>query len=356
MDVDYAILGGGVAGLAAAIRLTELGMQPLIIEAGNYPSQKVCGEFFSPSCLPLLKQWGIDPVLIPSTKIHAATQTIDFNFPHPAGSLSHLTLDPLLADYAVKQGATLLTQTKVDDLKPASHGAGNHRLMLNSGQTIKVKKLLIATGRLPSLSFFPPSIKYIGFKTHWSGLSFEPRLDMFAFPGAYLGLSPVEEGKYNIACLASVKRVCDYSSPELFINDLIQKHPVLSQRLAEGTNMLGGWMQASIPHFGLKKVPAWPATYFIGDAISPIPPACGGGLAFALASGYLAATFASQNNSAGYLKAWRRYSARPLFFGKILHHLFLNQHLSRWGFRLGQQWPQLPSYLYQLTRDCGMKL
>lgn len=354
MDVEYAILGGGIAGLAAAIRLTELGIQPLIIESGHYPSHKVCGEFFSPSCLPLLKKWGIDPILLPQAHIYAGSKQIEFSFPQPAGSLSHLTLDPLLAQRAVSQGAVLLTKTKVEDLKPAFHSSATHQLILSSGETVKAKHLLIATGRLPALSSIRPPIRYIGFKTHWSGIEEQPRLEMFALPGSYLGLSPIENGKYNVACLASVKRVCEFSSPERYIETLIKEHPILSERLVMGGNLLGTWLQASVPRFGYKKVPDWPASYFIGDAISTIPPACGGGLAFALASGYLAANYAVKNNPVGFKKAWHRYSARPLFFGKILHQLFLNAHLSQWSLYLTHSWPKLPGYLYQLTRDTGI--
>ena len=354
MDVEYAILGGGVAGLAAAIRLTELGKQPLIIESGNYPSHKVCGEFFSPSCLALLNRWSIHPILLSHTQIYVGSEKIELPFPQPAGSLSHLTLDPLLAQRAVHQGAVLWMQTKVEDLKPAYHDAAMHQLILNSGETIKAKNLLIATGRLPTLSSHPPSIRYIGFKTHWSGIPENRHLEMFALPGSYLGLSPIENGKYNVACLATIRAVCEFSSPELFIENSIQQHPILKERLSSGNNLLGTWLQASIPGFGYKKVPHWPSSYFIGDAISTIPPACGGGIAFALASGYLAAEFAVKNNPVKFRKIWRHYSRRPLFFGKVLHHLFLNSRLSQWSLQLSQLWPQIPQSFYHLTRDHGV--
>lgn len=356
MEVDYVILGGGVAGLTAAIRLTELGIQPLIIEGGHYPSHKVCGEFFSPSCIPLLKSFGISPLLISSTTIESRNEKMSFTFPTPAGSLSHLVLDPLLAKRAVDQGATLWTDTKVDDLKPASSSTSSHQLLLTNGQIIKAKQLIIATGRIPSLNTTRPNFSYMGFKTHFTGLASTDCLEMFTFPGAYLGLSPIEGGKHNIACLASIKKVCKFASPDLFIENLIDQHPELKNRLFQGKNLLGSWLQSSVPEFGYKTTPSWPSTYFIGDAISTIPPACGGGLAFALASSFLAAKFAAKKNPEAYKKAWFRYSARPLFFGKILHRIFLSNHLSYWGLKLSKNQPLIPSILYQLTRDRGIRL
>src|SRR5690242_5741478 len=97
---SLAIIGGGVAGLCAAIRLTELGYSPLVIEAGTYPSHKVCGEFFSPECLSILQRWHINPIPLYRLHWHTLTQSLDFCFTPAAGSLSHLEFDPSLVHYA----------------------------------------------------------------------------------------------------------------------------------------------------------------------------------------------------------------------------------------------------------------
>src|ERR1051325_8357647 len=44
---DVAIIGGGLAGLAAAIQLKQNGHSVIVFEKETYPFHKVCGEYIS---------------------------------------------------------------------------------------------------------------------------------------------------------------------------------------------------------------------------------------------------------------------------------------------------------------------
>lgn len=349
--IDYLILGGGIAGLSAAKRLLERGISPVIIEGGSYPSHKVCGEFISPSSLPLLHQWNISPVPIKGVHLHGSQRDLFFRFPEPAGSLSHLTLDFNLAKQIESQGALLLTQTKVELLLPAKEGEEFHTLRLSSGKELKTKHLFIATGKIPHPSIPKKPVAFIGFKTHFSELSLDSTLHMFSLPGAYLGLVPIEEGKANIACLATIKQVQSYPSPEKFMMHLIERQPILRDLLKSGTNLFETWMQAQIPAFGFRHCPSWPRTYWIGDAAMTVPPACGNGLSLAIASGYFSAEFAIKGDAQGFNSFWIKHCRSQLFFSKGLHGLFLNPVLGDFFLRLGQSFPFIPRQLFALTRD-----
>lgn len=56
---DVLIIGGGLAGLAAAIHLSKKKLQVTLIEKSSYPRHKVCGEYISNEILPYLKWLGI---------------------------------------------------------------------------------------------------------------------------------------------------------------------------------------------------------------------------------------------------------------------------------------------------------
>jgi menaquinone-9 beta-reductase len=350
MKTTFTILGGGLAGLCAAIRLAELGVEPLLIEAGTYPSHKVCGEFLSPASLPLLKSWNIIPVPLYQAHLRTPQKTLSFNFPSPAGSLSHLQLDPALAIYAQKLGVKLLTATKVANLIPALNSFTLHQLQLDSGQVIQTTHLLIATGRLPGFHSPSPTLCYTGIKAHFKEIPIQNTLEMFAFPGAYLGLSPVENDCFNVACLARSELVQQAGSSDAFIHTLRQKHPLLNLYLSQGKNLFPSWMQVSIPEFGIKSLPLWPRTYFIGDAAGTIPPASGNGLSMALTSGYLAAEYAIKNDDHGFKKAWHKRYAHPIRMGKCLHHLMLRPHYSNFFLRLGSVFPSLTQSIFNHTR------
>ena len=49
---DTAIVGGGLAGLSLAIRLSKKGYHILLLEKEIYPFHKVCGEYIS------MESWG----------------------------------------------------------------------------------------------------------------------------------------------------------------------------------------------------------------------------------------------------------------------------------------------------------
>ena len=44
---EVLIIGGGLAGLTAAIHLVKNGLQVTVIEKNEYPKHKVCGEYIS---------------------------------------------------------------------------------------------------------------------------------------------------------------------------------------------------------------------------------------------------------------------------------------------------------------------
>jgi len=52
---DLVVIGGGPAGASAAMTAARAGIQVLLLEKGNFPRHKVCGEFVSGESLQLLE-------------------------------------------------------------------------------------------------------------------------------------------------------------------------------------------------------------------------------------------------------------------------------------------------------------
>lgn len=348
---EFVIIGGGLAGLCAAIRLAELGASPLLIEAGHYPSHKVCGEFFSPESIPYLQQWNIAPLLLSSARFHTSSQSFEFTFPRPAGSLSHFLVDAQLAEHAKAKGAVFYTDTKVQHLSPKSQSQPFHAITLANGTIIQAGQLLIATGRLPGMQSLAFQPAYVGIKAHFEQIPMEQCLEMFAFPGAYLGIEPIENGRYNVACLAKKEEIDQFQSPALFMQFLMQQNPLLRSYLSQGKMIFTDWMHAFIPHFGIKQTPHWADTYFIGDAAGTIPPACGEGLSLAISSGCLAAEYAIKGKFKEYKKAWLKNFRSPIYWGKGLHYILLKPPLIGTGLSLVRNIPSLAHLVFSLTRQ-----
>lgn len=348
MKTKFAIIGGGVAGLCAAIRLKELGADALVIESGNYPAHKICGEFLSPECLHYLNQWDIHPVKISKAKIRSSFGNLDLPFEVVAGGLSHLELDPLLAKKAYSYGVEIKTNTKVMAFEQKNDIKKNHRISLSDQTEIEASNVIIAAGRFNS--YLAPSTKpYVGFKAHFKNTHQMNHLEMFSLPGAYLGVSPVENNKINVACIAKSKKIGD-SDPQIFIEDLINKNSFLSALLLPENKLFKEWMVSPIPEFGFKETPDWLDSYFIGDAAMTIPPASGSGLSLAIFGGRLAAEYAVNQKHQEFKKMWKRHCATQLKFAKILHQFMLNPKLSSPILALSHYFPGISKKLFELTR------
>lgn len=330
MEKQCVIIGGGVAGLSAAIRLTELGIHPLVIEAGTYPSHKVCGEFFSSRSMDLLNRWGIQTVPIEKIRLHTPSRTLELNLPKPAGSLSHFVFDPQLVKKAEENGAIVLTQTQVSAISTG-------RILLRSGDSIETDRVVVAAGRLPNIINSQPRIMYKGIKAHFSGIPLKNTLEMFIFENAYLGIAPIEEGKCNIACLARTQE-----DPERVIASLMRRNPLLNDYLSNGKNLFLTWMCAHIPEFGVKKNEG--DFYFIGDAAATIPPATGNGLTMALGGGLLVADYVIKKDPKGFNRAWNKQIRNRIFWGKLLNRMMLNPSFSHIGFFLAEHFPIIANY------------
>ena len=61
MKYEVVIIGGGLAGLSAAIDLKKRGRSVGLIEKASFPRHKVCGEYVSNEVLPYLQSIGFDP-------------------------------------------------------------------------------------------------------------------------------------------------------------------------------------------------------------------------------------------------------------------------------------------------------
>ncbi len=346
------IIGGGVAGLSEAIHCAQLGMNTVLIEAGTYPAHKICGEFFSPEALPLLEKFGIKPTTyINKIQIFSGNYNCSFSLDKPAGSISRFTFDHALVQVARAYGVQVITDTIVHALRRV----GNEYIIdLSSGQKLATSRVIIGTGRVVQLlapekkpgSFTP---KFIGFKAHWTGIDTCDRVQFYTFPGAYLGVSAIEDGKTNIACLASIDQVNNFKTPELFIDNLLTQIPV-KNALGSGKRIFPQWLTCSVPAFGVRENPKLPNIFYIGDAAGTIPPATGDGLAIALTSGQLVAHYVDTYDAAGFLCTWTKKYGPILRNGRLLHQIMLRPSLSKISIQTCNHLPSLARFIFNMTR------
>ncbi|HEY2214343.1 MAG TPA: geranylgeranyl reductase family protein [Acidimicrobiales bacterium] len=165
---DVVIVGGGPAGSSCAYWLAEAGWDVVVVEKKHFPRVKTCGDGLTPRAVRQLADMGLEPALAGSHKYsglraYGFGQSIEMqwpehpNFPNYGYTITRHDLDGLVADHAVKAGATLLAGTEV--ISPDIDEAGGPAQALanltgvtvkdkNSGQTrsIKARYVVIADG------------------------------------------------------------------------------------------------------------------------------------------------------------------------------------------------------------------
>ncbi|MEO0332647.1 MAG: FAD-dependent oxidoreductase, partial [Bacteroidota bacterium] len=72
---DIFIIGGGLAGLINAIRLSEAGLDVLLLEKKAYPFHRVCGEYISNEVVPFLESINAFPYELEPSSIREFTLT-----------------------------------------------------------------------------------------------------------------------------------------------------------------------------------------------------------------------------------------------------------------------------------------
>ncbi len=125
-NCDVIVVGAGPAGCVAATLFARHGLQVVLVDKSAAPPPKVCGEFLSPGCLPILERIGalhfigeVGARPLRGMLIHTPSgQVLRAGYPPPYHGLAirRDLLDPILLDVAIKSGAEFLSQFQASDL------------------------------------------------------------------------------------------------------------------------------------------------------------------------------------------------------------------------------------------------
>ena len=374
------IAGGSLAGMAAGIRLHQLGFDPLVLDRSHFPRVKLCGEFLGPDSFGPLQKLGVfDAVSAlapePVRRVHFYNRqgkplTIDMQWMDPkhpyALAIPRSDLDYCLLQAARQLGVRVLEGRRIMALEPdgephAFNESGDFLLDVMSSedarQTYRTVCPIDATGRAGGLAM--PSAKQkrqgrqVGIQCHVR-LARELNgndLRMYLFPGGYGGIQPVSGDIANVCMLAPGRagRLLP-KGYEALMGRTMGLNPA-ARALLRDSIQVGDFTTTANLNLNLEDDSL--DMLRIGDALVTVDPFTGSGMAHALETGILAAECIASGLTANqsYLQICRLYQRQyRRSFGNRLNLLKQFRPVMHSAPLQGLLWPIAKPFLPALTR------
>jgi flavin-dependent dehydrogenase len=287
------ILGGGVAGCAAAIALARKGLRVTLIEREPAPRHKVCGEFLSGEALEDLHLLGIDvaalgAVPINNVRLAAARRAAQAPLPFPAKSLTRKALDTALIAEAIAAGVCMEQGRSVQALARTADNVW--QATLDDGSTREAPTAFLATGKHDLRGYPRPEDpqRWVAFKMYYrlapaQAAELARASELMLYPGGYGGIQPVEDGLANLCCVVQQKYLAGTGNRwEQFLAKMQRDCPHLAMRLAGAEPLLAKPIAITHIPYGYIRRTTEDGLYCIGDQSAVIPSFTGDGISIAL--------------------------------------------------------------------------
>ena len=316
-STDLFVIGGGPAGLAAAIAARRRGVDVTLADCSVPPIDKACGEGIMPDGLAAARSLGLDleaagghpfrGIRFAQGDTSQAEISVEACFPNGHGLGLHRTvLHNLMVDHAIRAGVRLAWGVRIGGISAEGVMAG--------GRLVRARWIAGADGgrstvrRWAGLDACHRESHRFGFRRHYRVAPWSDFMEVHWANGCQLYITPVGVEEVCVVLITSDQHQRLEQALPLF--------PEVARRLAAAspTILQRGGVTASRR---LKAV--WRGNVaLVGDASGSVDAITGEGLCLLFQQSVALAAALEANDLAGYQAAHRRIGRHPEFMADLM--------------------------------------
>ena len=342
-STDIFVIGGGPAGLAAAIAARRRGFRVTVADGASGPIDKACGEGLMPDGVAALQELGVllgAETSYPFRGIRFLSGDIEVDSYFPKGSpgrgIRRTVLHQLLIERAASLGIHLLWRTAVTGISADAVWLGRHG--------VKARWIIGADGansrvrRWAHLDSLHARRQRFAFRQHFRLAPWTDRMELHWGQQGEVYVTPVSDDQ---VCVALISR-----DPKLRLSAALHHFPQLQRRLngvssasseKGATTVTSCLSQACLGNIAL-----------IGDASGTVDAITGEGLRLAFRQATLLADCLVQQDLQRYETEHRRLALRPRLMSRLMLLLDGRPGLQIRTIRAFRQRPQIFQRFLQL--------
>jgi menaquinone-9 beta-reductase len=367
---DAAIVGGGLAGLSAAIVLGKKGYRVVVFEKEKYPFHKVCGEYISLESRAFLIALGVpldswDLPVISRLSVTSPDGT-ELNQQLPLGGfgVSRYRIDNEMKLIAQQNNVDVFENTRVHEIRFNTNtfvlitDKGEWQSLICCSAAGKRSNLDVKWKRKFTQQKPNALNNFIGVKYH-AVLEY-PRtlISLHNFSNGYCGIAPVEDNKTCICYLTTASNLrASGNDIRLMEEKFLFRNVFLKEAFENAAMIYDKPLTISQISFD-KKEQVIDHVLMLGDAAGMIAPLCGNGMSMALFSSriasemiekFLSGSISRDEMESEYIKKWINAFGRRLFAGRVIQSLFGKEWITNKTVGVLKHFPHLVSRIIKQT-------